>query len=344
MRRLFGLAVAASLFTGMPGAGAAAATPCEALAAHARALGPQAWSGGSEALRPWLQIESGDGEPTALEAALAKDPAVLKATANEDGNWTVTVERMPGSDIYAASTFQGTLHCQATAFMEARPGRPARMIDGPPGVGGEGALCWTQRADFARVFGQPAYVEHGATSDTTADEDIRIIPWTEGRWGRACTLKLRYVPAFAVIARKCRDAKACAALDRKVVAIAAAYARQGQTSKGDVAFAYPSGRTSQAVRSAAAAAAKRGMTESLNWPGFGAEPADRPVSSSGLAYFPLKLGSRDYVAAISPQGVGWRASKITLLILYSLGKDALVPQAGYAVEQGIETLKSAVAQ
>ena len=343
MHRLFGLAVAASLVAGLPGAGAAA-TPCEALAARAKALGPQAWSDGSQALGPWLQIENGDGEPTALEAALAKDPAVLKATANEDGNWTVTVERMPGSDIYAASTFQGTLHCQTTAFVEASPGRPARLIDGPPGVGGEGGVCWTQSADFARVFGQPAYVEHGSNSDTTADEDIRIIPWADGRWGRACTLKLRYVPAFRVVARKCRDAKACAALDRKILAIAEAYGRQDQNAQGDAAFAYPSGRTSEAVRRAAAAAAKRGVMESPNWPGFGAEADERPVSSSGLAYFPLKLGSRDYVAAISPQGVGWRASRVTLLILYSLEKGALVPKAGYAVEQRIGALKSVAAQ
>ena len=343
MPHLSRLAAAACALALVAGGGAAsAATPCDTLAGHAQALAPSAWGDGSKALALWLQIDTAANSPTGFEAALAKDPVVLKATDNEDGNWTVTVERLAGTGVYMASTSQGTLHCQSIAFLLARPGKPVREIPGPTSAKEGDELCWTRSGDFGRVLGQPAYVEHGANDQTTSDEDIRIAPWANNRWGHACVLKLRYTPAFSVIERHCRDAKACAALDRKILAIAEAYHRKRQVPKDETPFAYPSGATSDAARRAAGA--KRAATDSPSWPGFGEKPDERPVSYLGLAYFPLRLEGQDYVAAIGHEGVGWRENNDTLLVLYSLQNGALVPQAGYAVDRGVGALKSATAE
>lgn len=334
LSRLAAAACALSLF----GAAALAASPCDRLAEHAKALPPGAWGGGSKALQPWLQIDSAASEPTGFEAVLAKDPLVLKATDNEDGNWTVSVERLARTDIYAASTYQGTLHCQSIAFLHASPGKPIREIAGPTSAKDEDELCWTRGGDFGRVLGQPAYVEHGANDQTTSDEDIRISTWGDNRWSPACLVKLRYIPSFKVVERRCRDAKACATLDKKILAIAEAYHRKRQAPKDETPFVYPSGATSGAVRQAASA--KREATVSPSWPGFGDEPEQRPVSYSGLAYFPLKLDGQDYVAAIGHEGVGWRENSNTLLLLFSLENGALVPRAAYAVDRGVGGLKS----
>jgi hypothetical protein len=335
--RLIACAGAACLLSPSPGA---AAEPCERLAAAAARVDRAAWTGGSEVLRPWLEIHGAEAPKGRFKARLARAPAVRKATANGSGSWPVYVDRLPGTDIYAASTSQGTAHCQVMAFLRARPGRPIRFIKGPASAqngADDGGLCWTRSGAFGRIFGQPAYFEHGANNQTTDDEDIRITPWANGRWGAACTLKLRYQPTFTVAEHHCRDASVCKALDGQILAIAGAYHRHRQ--ENETSFRYGPGDTRDEVKRAIAAARPDDFS-TPDWPGFGDNPSIRPMSYSGATYFSLTLDGGLYAAAIGHQGVGWREGGTTLLILFALEEGRLVPQASYAVDRHIAALAS----
>jgi hypothetical protein len=319
---------------------ACAASPCERLATAAGGLVPSAWADGSKALRPFLEIHVAADPKTAFEVRLAQDPVVRKAAGDLSGNWGVLLDRLPGSDLYAASTFQGTLNCQTTAFVLARPGRPTRLVKGPPGADDE--LCWTRSGAFGRVFGAPAYFEHGANDQTTEDEDLRIVPWVDGRWGAGCTLKLRYAPLFVVAERHCRDPGLCKDLERELPAIATAYHRYRQVVRDNTPFSYNDGAMSEAFKQAVAAARPDDFS-SPDWPGFGDKPDRRSMSYSGLSYFPLTIAKRAYVAAIAHEGVGWRERPTALLIVYSSENGTLAPQASYAIDRKIGGLASASA-
>jgi hypothetical protein len=345
VRRIIAAAIASATLAAGPAALAGGSSRCQWLAARASALADSAWAGGSAALRPWLDIDRTDEPPKGFEAALARSPAVTQALG-VDGDAVVFVDHLKGSDLYAASMSQGTLHCQTYAFVRAAPGRPARVIAGPPGAvqGTEGdGLCWTRTGDFGRILGDPAFVEHGPNDQATDDEDIRITPWARDHWAPGCILRLRYRPAFTVTERHCGAAAVCAAADRAVLAIAAAYHQKRQNPRDDTPFRYAGAQAVPAAVERAIAAHGPDM-DTPELPTFTDAADGDPFSNSGLSYFPLSLNGRVYVAAVGHEGVGWRETNTTLLAIYRLENGALVPQAGYAIDRTIGGLTSASAE
>jgi hypothetical protein len=350
--RLITVAAVSFLAAAGPTRADAGSSVCQQLVERAQALKNQAWADGSKALFPALQINEAKRAPTkGVEATVANDPAILEAIDTQDGQWTVFVDHMAGSNLYAASTSKGTLHCQTYAFARARPGGPVTVVDGPSGpvLGGEaGDLCWTRTANFGRVLGQPAFIEHGANDQATDDEDLRITPWADGRWSPACTLKLRFWPVFTISQRHCGDSTVCAVADKDVLAIASAYYQFRQSERDSTDFQYSGAVSGKVPPDIERALQMLGPdSEALELPTFSAkaDSAETAVFSySGLSYFPLTLNGRTYVAAIGHEGVGWRESATTLFAIYTVKGDDLVPEAGYAIDRTIGGLKAASTQ
>ena len=171
----------------------AGASMCNRLAAKVRQLPIDAWRSVDEtqALRPWLSLEDAPEPPPA--ALQADELAEVKAIQTVEAG--PVFEHLPGTDVYMAVTIGGTAHCEEAVFIEAGAGRRARVFAKPERFGASG-LCWNVHGDLARVFGQPAYVEHGTVNGHSQDIDIRITPWSGGTWGISCKLGLRFTSLF----------------------------------------------------------------------------------------------------------------------------------------------------
>ena len=125
---------------------------------------------------------------------------------------TVRVHRVPGAEVYAASTIQGTAHCWDMALFRNVKGR-ARAASSPPvwQVGEPGSGCGTLRG-FATVNGTVAAVE-ATTSPYDLEETVWLSRWDGGRFGAPCEVHLRHRLSFdastEAYPEDCRD-DACA--------------------------------------------------------------------------------------------------------------------------------------
>jgi hypothetical protein len=339
MRRI---GAAAALLAGLAFASAVLAeeSPCDRLAARARQLPASVWgSDRAKALEPDLQIDSARSDLTPFEAGLVKLQPVTEALGEYAGP-PVVVDRAPGTDVYALSRFEGTLHCQNVVFLRAAPGAAARLIDGP--TPGEGELCYTQSGDFGRAYGQPAWIEHGAVSQTNDDEEIEIRPWAGQGWATACRLTLKFRNAYRIAERHCGDKAVCEAAGRFALDVAAAYGRWQRRGRDVPAFAYGPAPNSQAR--AAVRALKHGLepASTTEFPTFGRKMRFG-YSYEGFVLFPLMLNGHGYVAAIGHDGVGWREFDNTLLAIYSADTRPPRPLAGFVIPRSIGGLVSATA-
>ena len=240
---------------------------------------------------------------------------------------------MPGTDVYMVSTNEGTLHCQTSAFLEARPGAKPNQI-AQPMEWGEGDMCWTVGGDFGRVFGHPAFVAHGTLSDHTDDEDIRIVPWTGTGWDKICKVSLRFRKAFALAQSFCGDRDICRAAGQIAVNVAVAYNKMREQRDTDLDFRFgppPAKGAFDAVQRLKARAGDMGTPE---FPTFDTPRSSDPMTFSyeGFTYFPLSLNGKSYVGALGYDGVGWRQSGRTLFAIYSESQGALKSLAGFAID------------
>jgi hypothetical protein len=361
-RRIFTLAVGSVLagccaMTAAFAASTAATTsqdrvlaPCEGLAKLARTVPPAAWADGAKALAPMLQIDTPQpaSDPrytrkplSGFEMSLAHLPFVQEGLGAEGGSWTVFIDHLSGTDIYAASTFQGTLHCQTTVYLKASASRPPRQIASPPSDDDE--LCWTQSAELGRVAGRPAVIEHGARSQTDWDEDIRITPLVGEAWWRGCRLSLTYRTDYTVTDRLCADASVCAGAERVVQDVALAYNRKREDDSDNTVFTFGPPPSLEMKATLKHVVDSLDGSRTLDFPQHLDIRGGGGFSYSGFAVFSLRVGTRDYIAAIGHEGVGWREGANTLLAIYDTQGEKPVPIAGFVVTRRISGLDSAVA-
>jgi hypothetical protein len=296
------------------------ATPCDELAAKARALPDAAWANGAEALKSFVQLRPAPGPMNAEETALSKLPAITKALSAD--NWTVTVQHLRGTTIYAASSVQGTLHCQQIVFLQRSERGAATMIP-PPRVQEPDDLCWTSFAYFGDVLGQPAFITRDSLSKTSSADTIEVVFRRPSGWSRGCGLKLTYRFAYEVTERFCGDADVCKAAEARAPSLAAA----GKPSADVAAFS------------------KRALDlyDVPQFQTFGAKPKTEFPDYSNVDYVPLKLGGQDYVAAVGIGGVGWREIGDTLISVFRPEGSTLKPLAGVVVARSIVGLSGATA-
>jgi len=331
---------------GLVGGALAAPTPCDRLTAYARKLPDSAWASGDKALAPAVNFHTlRSAEPRSTEASpfektLAKLPKVRSATDADEYN-NVSVDHLDGTDLYAFSTVQGTLHCQTTAFLRVQPGGPVRLVHGPSS--GDDDPCWTTSGAFARAFGQPVYVVHDGLFPTAVTASLTMTPWAGARWAAACRVTLKFRADYALTERHCGDAATCAAAGHIARAVALAYNRAREGGGDGAGFTYGPSRAghAEAVKSFLAAQDSP-STWTPDFPAFGREPADEhPISYGGFALFPLTLEGRDLVGAIGHEGVGWREGAETLFAVYILKDGSLTPLAGFVFERSLAGLTSA---
>ncbi len=332
------LLVAAAAVPDVPLAGPAAA-PCVAVARAARRLTPAAWQRAEAALAPTLRIERGwyDPGPAATPPfPLAREIAALPAVAaaiGASGVTTTFLEHVAGTDLYQASTTQGTLLVESDAFVRAAAGEPARLLPSPPSArGGE----WTTSEDLGTVDSLPVIVDHGPTEATGLDQDIQLTPWTGSGWGPACRVALRFASAYPVAARFCGDTRVCAAAAAMAGAVARAF--DAHSSDGPP-FAFGPA-ASRAAQAAAQQAAARGTAVGRpDFPQFGRDAAQTfSFGGDGPVPFALVVGGRSTLALIGHEGVGWRTSRRVLLAVFDPGG---APLAGIVIERQVAGLRSA---
>ena len=336
---------------------AAAADPsklCQRLAAYARSRPVSAWEKMSveEALAPALRINNRRGAQGA-EAALAKLPFVRSSLGLSDWTGQVDFDQLPGTDIHALSTIQGTLHCQTTVFLSAKPGaKPVEITPPTPSGQEDGGLCWTQSGEFGRLFGQAAYFEHGDISDHAFDYQLKAVPWMGASWGPGCDLVLKFDSGFRSSARHCiADDDLCRAGAALAPAVAKAYAayrtHDAENLKNKSAH-FRFGPSPPPALEAAIAKQYNGeqfLEEIPAFPTFGrsGESESNGYSYSGFELLPLKVEGRWYIAGIGHDGVGWRESNLTLLGLYTEQNGNLAPKVGFEIQTVKEGLAEAKA-
>jgi hypothetical protein len=319
--------------------------PCGQLAREARGLPAKAWVSGRGTLDAWVRMDDPPRNPPRFEAKLAALPTVREALGDDGGSWTLLVDHLAGTDIYAAYDVQGTANCQNIVFLNAHRGRAPIIIGGPRPLG-EGDLCFGDSVNFGQVFGRPAFIEHSILAPTSETETYVITPWIGGGWAASCRLQLRYRTHFAETEHFCGDADVCRAAGREAEAIATAFgkarARAEPRATGD--FAYGPDATPEAKAMVKRVVdARRDLAETPVFPTFGAtaETEFPGYSYEGLAFFPLGIDGRYYFAVIGHGGVGWREIGDTLLGIYEADGDRLKPLAGFVIARSLTGLKSA---
>ncbi len=317
----------------------AAANPCEPLAALARSRPAAAWAQGERALAPMLRIA--DPWPTdkapPFERSLAGKSWVTKAMGG--GSAQIYVGHLAGTDVYALSTFQGTLECQTLVLARGRPGASAHQLTAPKGVG---EACWRTQASLATVEGRPVLLVHDAIAPELERSVFRLWPWTGSAWGAPCRLTLTFNLAYTLAASDCGDAAVCRSGKAVARQIAIAYnlGRDAGGDGSDFHFGPPAPATFAAAAKALRATQESPATWTPDYPSFRAG-SDHPISYSGFALIPLMLDGKAYVAGVGHEGVGWREGANTLVSIYGLKGASLTPLAGFVIVRSLAGLKSA---
>jgi hypothetical protein len=125
-----------------------------------------------------------------------------------------TIESLPGTDLFMASTILGSGDCLSAMFFEWKRGRPLRLLGWPPISSG---ACSRQGVwgGLAMVLGQPAYIEYGSLNPNNMDALVAIAPWEGKNWGRPCPVSIRFTYGYDVRQLYCGAAnRVCNAADK----------------------------------------------------------------------------------------------------------------------------------
>jgi len=326
---------------------AQAVTSCDRLVAYASGLPASIWASGDKALAPALTFEAdrsagSDGKPTtALERRVADLPEVREALGlDQDADAAMRVEHLAGTDLFALTSVQGTMHCSTSAFVRARQAQDVHVIPGPKALDGDdNDICWTTGEGLATAFGAPVHVVHDLILPTATTANFTITPWAGGGWAAACRARLTFRAKYTLTDHYCGDEAVCALGADEAVKIAAAYNKLRETSDPAAAFAYgPPPPESFADRLTPVKLAPAGG----DFPTFGGAAGNEPgYGGSGHILFPLQLGDHWYAASVGRGGVGWREDDTTLLAIFSLEGRTLTPLASYVVTRSLAGLESA---
>lgn len=110
----------------------------------------------------------------------------------------ITVDRLPGTNIYSLSSIAGSLSCyQGHVTFESRDGS-AIYVERPNGWNSEeGDACFLTR-QFGTLAGQPVAFQIGdGVYLEWLHPSIRVSPWTGDHFALACRAVFDFAPAFA---------------------------------------------------------------------------------------------------------------------------------------------------
>lgn len=232
--------------------------------------------------------------------------------------------RFGKSGIWLLDKVEGTLGCHTILLAAVPPGAPAHEVDLPP-TPDPSALCALSALTAVSVDGTPAlWIEQsGAFSALLGQSTVTIVALHDETFAAPCTLTIDYAVADKAAHAFCNGVD-CVPLTRTAEVLAMRL-RQEETAEtlGD-------GAEDAGYRRMAEIAGGEAQPASL--PTFGVS-LDTPYTAfSDQVIFPLRVDDAAvYLARLGHAGLGWRQSADTLLALYRLRDDQMVPAASVYV-------------
>jgi hypothetical protein len=329
---LMGLAAAACAADG--------SNPCQGLAAQVQRIPAADWlAPGPDPMDKLVNFRATDRPQrslTPVEEQLLLDPN-WRRQLSVGPQEPLDIERLEGTDIYRIDSFQGTATCQTMLFVEAPPAKPPRRISAPFDAP---QPCTTQRARFGHALGDPLYVVGGRDSMEGLARTYRVSAWKarEKAWTPSCQLKLAFDSRLELSGRYCSsDTALCQAAAGVASAIVGAY--QSNPSLDPLSFAVRRDPP-PALKALLEAKGASLPPSAAELPTFSATtPRARDVflTSFSNAKQPSRLAlwldGRWWLGVVGIAGVGWRSSTTSLLAVYAVTADGLVPAAGFQVDQ-----------
>ena len=262
-----------------------------------------------------------------------------------------TIESLPGTDLFMASTILGSGDCLNAMFFEWQPGRPLRLLDWPPVATG---ACSRQGVwgGLATVLGRPAYIEYGSLDPDNMDALIAIAPWEGKNWGRPCPVSIRFTYGYDVTQLYCGAAdrvcnaagKVAAEVKRRYHAYSVSFIQAFNSGVAPPKFHFQ-GALGKQDRMLVARARQIGLPEHIV-PVSGANPAWlRHFHPYGSEYFPLTLDGTRYVG-VATRSANPRTAYLRhhwLFILFqppSSDRRRLLALAVFTVHRGTSGVKS----
>jgi hypothetical protein len=325
---------------------AAACSPAQAQTDLCQAVAQHLWS--SVAVAP-LREQTPLAELTALApasvvrggAGLAKDgqsiadsligdyaaDQALAARLHEAA--PTEAARFGETNVWLLDRVDGTLGCHTPMIVAASPGAAAHEI-ALPGGPDPTALCALSALTAVAIDGLPAlWVEQsGAFSNSLGESTITIAALRDETFASPCTVTIDYALSDQATHAFC-DGVDCVPLIRSAE-ILALRLRQQETAEtlGAGAIATEADSTAYHRMSELVAGDKR----AAEMPTFGVS-IDTPYTTfADQLVFPMRLSDGlVYLARMGHGGLGWRQSADTLVALYRLRDDRLVPAASVYV-------------
>ncbi len=262
--------------------------------------------------KPVLELTgAGDAEAQAAEWAQGRQPpfvfspAVLKDFAGTPG--IQSIERLPGTDFYAASAIQGTALCYASVFFEVKNGR-AEPAAGPGGWDGQDAdNCGVWRT-FGTIGKAKAAFEESHSFTPALTSSVSVTPWEHGRFGAACTASFTFAPHFEArvspgsAAEESCDGVGCEELRQAALRLAQRVQSDiAGVEKAEAARLTPSQRKDyETLKSLAGQAGEAGAPQTQE-----TANADSLLDTAPLL-LPLVHNGQVYLASIGHVTLGWR--------------------------------------
>lgn len=233
--------------------------------------------------------------------------------------------RFGDTDMWLLDRVDGTLGCHTPATVAVPAGAPAHEAD-LPGSPDPTDLCGLSAMAAVSIDGMPAlWIEQsGAFSNLLSQSKISIAALHDGSFTPPCSLTVDYTIADQATHAFC-DGVDCVPLIRGAE-ILAMRLRQDETADSLGAGA---------IRNDEEGADYRRMSEIVSetkqpaeLPTFGVSVNTPYLSFADQVTFPLRLeDGKVYLARMGHGGFGWRQTADTLLALYRLRDDQLVPAA-----------------
>lgn len=237
--------------------------------------------------------------------------------------------RFGDSDVWLLDRAEGSLGCHMPMTVAVPPDGPAHMI-ALPGTPDPTALCGLSALTTVMIGENPAlWIEQsGGFSSSLGQSTVSITALNKEMFAPPCTVTIDYVVADRAAHAFC-DGVDCVPLERMGEILAMRLRQEETAGSLGAGVIRNEDEAAQYRRMADLAAAAQQPAE---LPTFGASVDTPYVTFADQALFPLRLDDGAvYLGRLGHGGFGWRQTADTLLAVYRLRDDRLMPVASVYV-------------
>lgn len=315
-------------------------------------------------LPPW--IVNAASHPAQGDPAYRYLPPDWRTMGGRGASFPI-IESLPGTALSMVSAIAGSGDCLQYQFFERKRGGAVHLLGSPPI---ESDLCSRHGTwgSLATVLGKPAFIVYGSENPDNNGPRLNIMPWKGTSWGHACHVSIQWMHRYPVKLRYCGSDRAVCAAARKVApAVQRRYERYSAEQLRDFneigtfslrGFRFHDTLTTRG-RALVVRARHIAMSRVTAAESHGAPSRLRVVFSGDVAFFPLRLDGKLYVASatggpdlirwVVPPGKGYFAgvegdrNNGSLLVVYQTpraGNHYLVPLAVLTMHSRTSSIKS----